>query len=68
VQQRFTRSFTRGRFAAAPRCVVLRRHGAETDDPPRVDVRHLRQKLGDDPAATRVIATGLGIGHRLLMS
>ena len=32
----------------------------------RVVVGHLRQKLGDDPAAPRFIATEAGIGYRLL--
>ena len=32
----------------------------------RVVVGHLRQKLGDDPAAPRFIVTEAGIGYRLL--
>ena len=32
----------------------------------RVVVGHLRQKLGDDPAAPRFIATEAGVGYRLL--
>jgi two-component system KDP operon response regulator KdpE len=32
----------------------------------RVVVGHLRQKLGDDPAAPRFIVTEAGVGYRLL--
>ena len=32
----------------------------------RVVVGHLRQKLGDDPAAPRYIVTEAGVGYRLL--
>jgi Response regulators consisting of a CheY-like receiver domain and a winged-helix DNA-binding domain len=33
----------------------------------RIHIAHLRQKLGDDPAAPRLIATEAGVGYRLLL-
>lgn len=41
------------------------RHVAETHYL-RVHIGHLRQKLGDDPAAPRFIATEPGVGYRLI--
>lgn len=32
----------------------------------RVVIGHLRQKLGDDPAAPRFIVTEAGVGYRLI--
>ena len=32
----------------------------------RIVIAHLRQKLGDDPAAPRLIITEAGVGYRLI--